>query len=344
MKPKNWKQGDPISASRLNDGNAESLRSRRQVSLGTGSSLVNETLGNQSASAHEAGIRLVVATEDFTADVQETDIYAIFDPQYSGKCMMMRLNSSGAAPTGLYEQEVYSKQFRVWDPIALLAGTTSKECGDLFYTVYNKDSKRWEVLTAATTQTLRHAVTLSCSGDGWYIMELADALGSFPPGCNPGSESASASASASNTVDTCDICSIAGALATEANPAADTCTAPPDSGRGTSIGNGTLVYAFDKRTIPLKIGGMATIAWLGDVCTPAGSGSVSASSSDCGGATDSTRVYTVLTGEYEIVRIPYEYYECCPIEGIKRTICYSWIVEGALCPGTTDPCDTSASV
>mgnify|MGYP003648107467 CR=1 FL=1 len=117
--------------------------------------MVNETMGNQSALSHEAGTRLVVAKEDFTKDVQETDIYAIFDPHYSGKCMMMRLNSSGAAPTGLYEEEVYSREFRVWDPMALLTDASSKSSGDMFYAIYNKDSKRWEVLQVAAVGSPR---------------------------------------------------------------------------------------------------------------------------------------------------------------------------------------------
>ena len=148
MKPRGWKQGDPISASRLNGTNAEAGRPRRQSSTGTGSSMVNETMGNQSHAAYEAGTRLVIAKEDFGPLDVSTDIYGVNDPQYSGKCMMMRLVSDGDEPTsqGLYEEEVLSQEFRVWDPIALLSSTASKSEGDIFYTVYNKDSKRWEVL------------------------------------------------------------------------------------------------------------------------------------------------------------------------------------------------------
>jgi len=145
MKPRGWKQGDPISAARLNGTNAEAGRPRRQSSTGTGSSMVNETMGNQSHAAYEAGTRLVIAKEDFGPSNVSTDIYGLNDPQYSGKCMMMRLVSSGNAPSGLYEEEVFSKEFRVWDPIALLSSTASKSEGDIFYTVYNKDSKRWEI-------------------------------------------------------------------------------------------------------------------------------------------------------------------------------------------------------
>jgi hypothetical protein len=103
MKPKHWKQGDPLSASRLNDTNSEAARPRRQFSLGSGSSMVNETMANQSSSSHEPGPMLVMAIEDFEQRNIETDIYGISDPQYTGKCMMMRLNSSGAGPSGLYD-------------------------------------------------------------------------------------------------------------------------------------------------------------------------------------------------------------------------------------------------
>ena len=155
MKPRTWKKGEPLSSVRLNDGNTEAARSRRQFTLGTGSSMVNETMGNQSSQSHETGTRLVVATEDFAIVNVPTDVYALNDPQYHGLCKMMRLNSGSATPNGLYEQEIHSKEFRVWDPIALLANTPSKSMGDVFYSVYNKDSKRWEVLQGSSTGSLR---------------------------------------------------------------------------------------------------------------------------------------------------------------------------------------------
>lgn len=343
MKPRGWKQGDPISASRLNGTNAEAGRSRRQSSTGTGSSMVNETMGNQSHASYEAGTRLVRAKEDFAPSDVSTDIYGLNDPQYSGKCMMMRLVSSGNAPSGLYEEEVFSQEFRVWDPIALLSSTASKSEGDVFYTVYNKDSKRWEVLTTGASQNLRHAIVCDCVGHGWYVMEFVDSLPSAPPDCDPSCASTSASASnddyscsssASNNGDPCSLCDLSDLECQCSSPG--TFNAERDAG----IGNGTFVYAYDKRTVPLKIGGAATIAWLGDICDAA-SASASASASDS--TVSSNLLYTVLNGDYELVTIPHDLWECCPIEGIKKVACYTFIVEGVMCIGPIDPCDSASA-
>lgn len=339
MKPKNWKQGDPISASRLNDGNAEAARSRRQFSMGSGSSMINETLGNQSSMAFEAGARLVIAKEDFSPQESETDIYAIQDPQYSGKCMMMRLNSEGVLPTGLYEEELHSKEFRVWDALALLNNATSKSTGDIFYTIYNKDSKRWEVLSTEATTTIKHAITCRCDGDGWYVIELVDdaiGLQIQPPDCEPSCDGSSASASASSSAsadDPCNPCTMNTDLEAACGSASTF-----ESSRPMAIGNGTYAWAYDKRSIPLKIGGMCTVAWLGDVCNDSTSFSSSASDDST-----SNRIYTILTGEYTLISIPHEVWECCPIEGVKKVACYTFIAEGTMCIGPEDPCDSASA-
>ncbi len=324
MKPRNWKQGDPISAARLNDTNTDAARSRRQFSLGSGSSMVNETMGNQSSLAHEPGMRFVTAVEDFAIVNAETDIYALNDPQYHGLCKMMRLNSG---TTGLYEEEVHSEEFRVWDPIALLTASASKVMGDVFYTVYNKDSKRWEVLSAASS-SLRpvRAITRACITDGWYYMELTDE----PVDCP------SASVSASDSVNECDICSITAFNDSESG--FTQCDNIPESGRLTPEGNGIFVNARDLRTVPLKIGGTVLIQWTGETCISSASASASASDDLL------DRVYYVLTGEYEIIRIPHQVWECCPITNtIKMVECWSYITEGAVCPSEFDPCSASAS-
>jgi hypothetical protein len=103
-----------------------------------------------------------------------------------------------------------------------------------------------------------------------------------------------------------------------------------------------MVYAYDKRSVPLKIGGQATIAWLGDMCSDSNSdsNSVSASVSD---EPASKRLYTVLDGERELVTIPHDTWECCPIEGIKKVACTTFIVEGVACVGPENPCIESGS-
>jgi hypothetical protein len=332
---KKYRSGDHIYADRLNRTIQESEIPRREIMLGMGSSLVNETLGNQSANMRKPFLKLVVAVEDFS--IQEvTDLAATaIDDAPSGLVSEVRLNRA----SGTHGAETLTTPFRAWDPVAGLSGafcdsesasedvdTAWKSACDVFYIAYNEDSKRWEVLSAGSSSVLpKTAITRACLGFGWYRMELTD----NPAGCAPGSESVSSSVS---DVDGCDICAIA--EAEDPSPEATGCANTPDSGRQTPTGNGTFVYARDLRVIPLKIGGEALIQWTGETCS---------SSESSGEAVTSNRVYYVQTGEYEIVRIPHEVWECCPLTGEPKMIqCWSWIVEGARCEGETDPCPSES--
>jgi hypothetical protein len=77
--------------------------------------------------------------------------------------------------------------------------------------------------------------------------------------------------------------------------------------------------------------------------TYAGGGSSSASESTSDEPIGSNRLYAVLEGERPLVTIPHDIWECCPVEGIKKTECYTFIVEGLMCEGPKDPCQDSAS-
>jgi hypothetical protein len=166
--PKNWQPGDPITAAQLNTGNVEASRPRRAISLGSGSSLVNETLGNQSVSAKVPLIRLVVATEDFAIQEEPTDLNGFIDDVPSGLVREVRLNRR----SGTHVKDDASKPFRAYDVTAGLTGafcdmgsdsasasasqsgsesgpaTSGKAFCDVFYVMFNQDSKRWEVMAA----------------------------------------------------------------------------------------------------------------------------------------------------------------------------------------------------
>lgn len=168
--PKRWTPGDPITADRLNSSVFESVRPRRDVVLGNGSSLVNESVGNQTANMRRSMIKLVVAVSDFGFGVSATDLNTgVLDDVPSGLVREVRLSRK----TGTHGQETLSGDFRVWDPVAGLSGafcgsdsascslSASSSCSlsssdevffssklicDVFYVTYNEDSKRWECL------------------------------------------------------------------------------------------------------------------------------------------------------------------------------------------------------
>lgn len=164
--PKRWTPGDPLTAERLNDAISESVRPRRDISLGNGSSLVNETLGNQSATGRFQQIKLVVAITDFAISETPTDIAAHADDVPSGLVKEVRLNRR----SGTHGEDSAEKPFLAYDPVSVLDGTicnpssdsgsasgsisssesgsasASKSICDVFYVIYNTSSKRWEVL------------------------------------------------------------------------------------------------------------------------------------------------------------------------------------------------------
>ncbi len=56
--------------------------------------LLMTTLGNQAFNEDWSRIRLCVAIEDFAVQASPTDIFGQVDKSSSGKCLMLRLDSS----------------------------------------------------------------------------------------------------------------------------------------------------------------------------------------------------------------------------------------------------------
>jgi hypothetical protein len=175
--PSRWTRGEPLTASRLNDMRGESVRPRRDISIGNGSSLVNETLGNQSANMRRPFIKCVTAVEDFEIQAYPTDLNGVFDDVPSGLVSEVRLSRS----TGIHGIDTASP-FRAWDVLGGLNGVfctdasdsasgstsssasasvsdetslTTKVACDVFYVIYNEDSKRWEVLSGTGSGGVR---------------------------------------------------------------------------------------------------------------------------------------------------------------------------------------------
>ena len=214
--PKRWTPGDPLTAERLNDAISESVRPRRDISLGNGSSLVNETLGNQSATGRFQQIKLVVAVTDFAISETPTDIAGHADDVPSGLVKEVRLNRR----SGTHGDDVSEKPFLAYDPVSALDGMTcaglsdsssgsssgsssesassssSKLVCDVFHVIFNQSSKRWEVLTSGGGIELFHGVILSkcnvaCST--YRVQRVHRYLDPGCPECLSNSQSASES-------------------------------------------------------------------------------------------------------------------------------------------------------
>lgn len=171
--PKTWTPGELITAQRLNELQRDAARPRRETSLGDGASLVNEALSNQSANMRKQTLRLAVANEDFQIPDTSTDlISSAIDQVPSAPCNMVRLERN----TGNYTQETKTLPFRAYDVLAAIGGAQRRSQGDIFYVVYNEDSKRWEVLGADPgTKRIRFTIDeVICSqeeyGEEYHIL------------------------------------------------------------------------------------------------------------------------------------------------------------------------------
>jgi hypothetical protein len=345
-RPKQWIPGDPLTADRLNVEQAESMRSRRDIALTNGSSLVNESLGNQSVNMRKSFMRLAVAIEDFAIPDEKTDLAEALDDVPSGLCQWFRLNRK----SGNHVEDTLSTPFTVYDVLGGLNDQVQKVAGEFFYVVYNEDSKRWEILQSAGIK-LKYGIVGECLGDGWYEVELSD-WDEQPP--IPGSESASASAStsvsASASDDPCDLC-----LLLDMTEAAD-CESVEAVEVSRTAGNGTgqIVYAHTAETIPLKGGSL--VKMIKRAAADAASDSVSASlSSSLSASTSlsasddpiSNRLYDVVNSEKPLLSLPFPNYECCELpDGSKifqQISCTRVIVEGVSCVGPDTPCPSSDS-
>lgn len=367
LTPRPFRPGQLITADRLNQLRREGIRDQQSRVGGPGVSVVDDYMsGGQSSHYAKPGTLLCRATEDFEPG-KYTDAYSWPDPVPSGLCRLVRMRPDN----GQYEMESSDiPEFRVWDPMALITGTTSKRNEDSFYAAYNKDSGRVEVIGSSGSQLeIRHGLVSECLGMGWYMVELMDCIQFEPPDCeqyNPwsNSESQSSSASASEGApEACEQCDFRsppecdgdsdgvdyqkfcgnGELAIPLRPRRDSKCYP-------LVGNGTFVYALDKRTVPLKIDGMVTIVWFGDRClgtsgweSGCGSESASASASASEGGSEGAKLYNVVNGEYQMVNIPIKTYECCEDGVVREVGCTTYIVEGMVCVAPETPCPTSQS-
>ena len=143
MQPQRWSAGDPISAGKLNSLTREAVRGRSAEAIGPGSAMVGDNFGSMSSHHQKPQIHLCVATEDFESDIY-TDNYLALDKVPSGKCRLVRFNSSN----GEYEEETSFEPFRVWDPVSKLNESDSKKEGDFFYAAYNKGNQRIEIIAS----------------------------------------------------------------------------------------------------------------------------------------------------------------------------------------------------
>ena len=139
-RPRNYKRGDPFSAKRMNDLVREAKSSREIRASGPG--LNNEAMGNQVFNEQFYGTRLVVAVEDFGIPEFPTDFYDKIDKVPSGKCLMLRLNAEAD-----YMEEQRSTPFRVYDPQGHKNADSSPSSGQAFWAMFNRDTKRWEVVS-----------------------------------------------------------------------------------------------------------------------------------------------------------------------------------------------------
>jgi hypothetical protein len=339
-RPKQWIPGDPLTADRLNVEQAESLRSRRDIALTNGSSMVNETLGNQSANMRRSFTRLAVATEDFQTQPEKTDLAEAQDDVPSGMCQWFRLNKK----SGVHEEDTLSTPFRAYDVLGGLNDQIQKVAGEFFYVIFNEDSKRWEILQSAGLK-LKYGIVGDCLGDGWYEVELSD-WDEQPPIAGSESASASTSVSASASDDPCDLC-----LLLDMTEGAE-CESVEEVEVTRNAGNGTgqIVYAHTAETIPLKTGGLVKMIKraAADAASASLSSSLSASSSlSVSDDPISNRLYDIVDSQKPLLSLPFPNYECCELpDGSKifqQISCTRVIVEGVSCVGPDTPCPSSDS-
>lgn len=209
--PKKWTPSDPITAERLNTAQAEASRARRDISLGNGSSMVNEQMGNQSANMRAPLIKLVVAIQDFVIPETPTDVPGQIDDVPSGPVREVRLNRK----TSVHADSEANRIFTAYDATGGLTGNIcdgsnsnsgsvsasgstsgpefdSKLQCDVFYVMYNLDSKRWEVLNGVGSGVqLSHGVILEVCSPGCSTYRVQRIHRYLKPTCDSlsGSES-----------------------------------------------------------------------------------------------------------------------------------------------------------
>lgn len=196
----------------------------------------------------------------------------------------------------------------------------------------------------SATLDIRHGLVCRCIGKGWYIVELKEKLGLTPPVSDD--LSCEGNGSVDGSEGECDLCNLPSGgedcetidfytecgLPGEFDPQRPRKEMPGDRVCGLTLtGDGRYVFAYDKRAIPLKSGAQVTIRKLTEKAPVLNSDS---GQSDDEGA----YLYEVLTGEYKMVQIPHEDWECCPDGSVRRVSCTTFLVEGVACTTPDDPC------
>lgn len=338
-RPYQWTPGDPITAERMNSDQAEASRSRRDIALGSGSSMVNEALGNQSANMRKSYLRLAVAIENFQIQPEKTDLAHALDDVPSGLCQWFRLNRK----SGIHVEDTLSTPFRVYDVLGGLNNQVGKVTGEFFYCVYNEDSKRWEILQSSGVK-LAYGIVGTCLGDGWYEVELSD----WEETPFAGSESASLSVSASVSDDPCDLCAVEPSEAVLGDSAECDTIQEVSVYRNAGAGIGEIVYAHTCSLIPLLPGSL--VKMLKRSPGESASDSASASGSQSSSVSDdiiTDRLYDVVDASKPLLSLPFPQYECCTLPDGSREVrlvkCDRAIVEGVPCFGEPTPCPSSDS-
>lgn len=320
--PREWVPGERITAQRLNEMRDAALSPRREVSLGNGSSLVNEALANQSANMQRRGLRLAIANENFDIPAASTDLVAAaIDEAPSASCSLIRLNRAN----GRYEEETLCLPFRAYDVLAALESAAYKSAGDVFYVGYNEDTKRWEVITSAGI-TIQTAKVRTCLGQGWYVVDFCDWNGA------PYGDSLSESVD-----DLCDLCDEIEGYSASANVQECETVSSVLVDREVCENIGQAAYAHTCGLLPLLIGGMVKMIRRGAGGSDSLSLSVSASES-----IDETRLFDIIDPCRPLVSLPFPVYECCVAEDGSKSVqvvgCNHVIVEGVICDGGETTC------
>tara|TARA_R110000868_G_scaffold14671_9_gene68018 strand:+ start:1335 stop:2204 length:870 start_codon:yes stop_codon:yes gene_type:complete len=271
--------------------------------------------------------RLAVATEDFEIPAERTDLMDVDDVP-SAICKMMRLGRTDS----VHREEDNGTPFRCWDVIGGLNNGVLRQAGDVIYVMFNRDSKRWEVLQSAAIRLIP-AIVRSCLEGGWHEVELTDWDETYD-----GPTGLSGSSSASVSDDPCDPCALVDTDIGADPPAA--CESIEDVVVERSTGNptGEIVYAHTTRLMPMMVGGLIkmlkrNVTSTGSSTSTSASGSISVSDDMI-----ADRVYDVVDGVWPLIALPFPTYECCtdPVTGaqtVEMTQCTKAIVEGYSCVG-----------
>lgn len=331
--PKRWTPGERITAERLNAAQTEAMRSRKSLSIGVGSSLVNESLGNQTSQKKPPIRRLVIASEDFTIPDEPTDLQ-VRDDVPSGLVKDVRL----VRHEGEHQTDELGREFRVYDVLGGLNNLTWKVQDEVFYVSWNVDSKRWEVEQTASV-VLKTAIVLACLDGGWHECQITDWDGEPNTG---ESDSVSTSESMSQE-DPCDLCALT-ANASDSSEIED-CESIGQVMVERDTGSPTpeIIYAHTCNLRPMMIGGMIKVLKRPPKQSNASESLSTSASVSESLSQDQPDLYDVVDGVWELAALPFPQYECCtdPVTGeqyIKIIRCDKVIVEGIVCYGEDDPC------